>query len=80
MANLVRLRLHATGSINVWKTLLGCKKALLESQLQHDGEAWGCHGRLDIPERVSGLNPFKTRRSGCRVNAELLHTAIQKIR
>jgi hypothetical protein len=37
----------------VWKTSLGCKKALLESQVQYDGEAWGLSIRLDILTAVS---------------------------
>jgi hypothetical protein len=55
------------------ESYLGCKKALLESQLQLDGEAWGSDGRLDMPGWVSGNGPFKTRHSGCRLVAELLH-------
>jgi hypothetical protein len=74
MANLIKLRLQNTGSIHVWKAILGAKKALLESQLQLDGEAWGSDGRLDMPGWVSGNGPFKTRHSGCRLAAELLHT------
>jgi hypothetical protein len=65
----------------MYGNFLGCQKALLESQLQQDGEAWGLsksvgHASAGLVARK--LDPFETRRSGFRA-AELLHFAIREI-
>jgi hypothetical protein len=63
----------------MYGNFLGCKKALLESQLQHDGGGVGLS--TSVGHASAGLVAMETdqtRRSGFRA-AELLHFAIREI-